>query len=56
MEKITLNPVVHVGEITSFKIIVTNTGDCKLGNVFVHEDSYKGLKFHSFFEIGRAHV
>lgn len=49
VEKITLNPVVHVGEITSFKIIVTNTGDCKLGNVFVHEDNYKGLKFHSFF-------
>ncbi|SEK40210.1 polymorphic outer membrane protein repeat-containing protein, partial [Methanobrevibacter gottschalkii] len=48
VEKITLDPVVSVGEITSFEIIVTNTGDCKLGDVFVHEDSYEGLRFHSF--------
>ncbi len=49
VEKITLDPVVNVGEITSFEIIVTNTGDTDLGDVFVHEDSYDGLEYNSFY-------
>ena len=48
VEKITLTSEVKVGELTSFKIIVTNTGDCKLGDIFVVEKSYEGLVYDSY--------
>lgn len=48
VEKITLTSKVKLGQLTSFKIIVTNTGDCKLGDVFVIEKSYDGLEYYKF--------
>ena len=47
-EKITLTPVVKVGTLTSFKIVVTNTGDCKLGDIFVYENNYDGLVYERY--------
>jgi len=52
VEKITLNECVYVGNQTSFSIIVTNTGDCKLGDVFVFESSYDGLVYDSYYGDG----
>ena len=49
VEKITLTDIVYVGNQTSFAIIVTNTGDCTLGNVFVLESSYHGLVFDRYY-------
>ena len=46
--KIALNKVVYVGEQTAFTIVVTNTGDCDLGDVSVVEKSYDGLVFDSY--------
>ena len=48
VQKVTLTPMVHVGEKTSFEIIVRNTGDVKLSNVYVEETSYAGLTYDSF--------
>ena len=48
VQKITLTPMVHVGDKTSFEIIVRNTGDVKLTNVYVEETSYAGLTYDSF--------
>ncbi|MBP3791667.1 MAG: hypothetical protein ILA26_06525 [Methanobrevibacter sp.] len=48
VKKISLTPIVKIGEITSFKIVVTNTGDCKLGDIFVKENDYDGLIFKSY--------
>ena len=48
VEKITLTPVVKVGTLTSFKIVVTNTGDCKLGDIFVYENNYDGLVYERY--------
>ena len=52
VEKITLNECVYVGNQTSFSIIVTNTGDCKLGDVFVFESSFDGLVYDSYYGDG----
>ena len=48
VEKIALNKTVYVGEQTVFTIVVRNTGDCDLGDVFVNEIIPEGLKFNSF--------
>ena len=48
VQKITLTPMVHVGDKTSFEIVVRNTGDVKLTNVYVEETSYAGLTYDSF--------
>ena len=47
VQKITLNDA-KLGEITSFKIIVTNIGDCALGDIFVIEQPCDGLDFDSY--------
>ena len=48
VEKITLTPMVHVGDNTSFEIVVRNSGDVILTNVYVEETSYEGLTYDSF--------
>lgn len=48
VRKITLNKTVNVGEKTYFTIVVTNTGDVGLTNVFVREESYEGLTYSGF--------
>ncbi|MBQ9025966.1 MAG: DUF11 domain-containing protein [Methanobrevibacter sp.] len=45
VEKITITPIVPVGEQVIFEIIVKNTGLVNLTNVFVEEFSYDGLIF-----------
>lgn len=46
--KITNTKVVYVGNLTSFTIVVRNTGDCNLSNVQVTESSFDGLEFSHF--------
>ena len=46
--KISLTPSVKVGEQTLFMIIVKNTGDVDLGNVFVEEQIPDGLTFADY--------
>ena len=48
VQKITLTPMVHVGDNTSFEIVVRNSGDVTLTNVYVEETSYAGLTYDSF--------
>ena len=48
VEKITLISNVYIGKIISFKIIVTNTGDYPLGDIFVKENYGGGLKLDSY--------
>ena len=48
VRKITLTPVVEKGSLTTFKIIVNNTGNMDLTDVFVLEKSYEGLIYDSF--------
>uniref|UniRef100_UPI00388F5F1E hypothetical protein n=1 Tax=Methanobrevibacter sp. TaxID=66852 RepID=UPI00388F5F1E len=45
VEKVTLTPLVNVGEQVTFEIVVTNTGKLGLTDVFVEEFSYDGLIF-----------
>ena len=52
VQKITLTPIVHVGNQTSFEIIVKNTGKVVLTNVFLEETSYDGLTYDSFVDNG----
>ena len=42
IQKIANQKVVYVGNVTSFTIVVTNTGDCDLGNVYVVDNKYDG--------------
>lgn len=48
--KITLNKTVYTGEQTQFMIVVTNTGNCDLGNVEVTDDVPEGLSYASFVD------
>ena len=50
VQKITLTPVVHVGNQTSFEIVVKNTGEVPLHNVVLEETSYKGLVYSSYID------
>ncbi|WP_149732843.1 DUF11 domain-containing protein, partial [Methanobrevibacter millerae] len=52
VEKITITPVVKIGDQVTFEIIVRNTGETKLTNVFVEETSYNGLIYDSFVDNG----
>ncbi|WP_223166092.1 DUF7507 domain-containing protein, partial [Methanobrevibacter millerae] len=52
VSKITLTPVVLVGQQTSFEIIVKNTGEVVLTKVFLEETSYDGLVYDSFVDNG----
>ena len=52
VQKITLTPVVHVGNQTSFEILVKNIGEIPLHNVVLEETSYDGLVYHSFVNNG----
>lgn len=46
--KIANDPVVFVGNLTSFTIVVTNTGDYNLTGVYVVESNYTGLNYVGF--------
>lgn len=48
IEKIALNPSVFVGNQTTFKIIVKNTGEVSLADVKISEVSYDGLIYDSY--------
>ena len=50
VEKITLTPIVAIGNQTSFEIVVRNTGEVVLHNVVVEETSYEGLTYDSYVE------
>ena len=51
VQKITLTPLVLVGNQAKFEIVVKNTGDVTLNNVFIEESSYDGLTFdHSEYQ------
>ena len=50
VQKITLTPVVHVGNQTLFEIVVKNTGEVPLHNVVIEETSYKGLVYSSYID------
>ncbi|SDA72906.1 anti-sigma factor domain-containing protein, partial [Methanobrevibacter millerae] len=52
VEKITITPVVKLGDQAVFEIIVRNTGETKLNNVFVEEFSHNGLIYDSFIDNG----
>ena len=48
IEKIALNPTVFVGNQTTFKIVVKNTGEVSLADVKITEVSYGGLIYDSY--------
>ena len=48
VQKITLTPIVHVGDLATFEIVVKNIGEIRLYNVFIEETSYAGLIYNSF--------
>lgn len=48
VKKVSDKKTVKVGDLVTFTITVTNTGDCKLGNVFVVDEIPDGLEFISF--------
>ena len=50
VQKIALNESVRPGEKTQFLIVVNNTGDIQLENVFVEEMSFDGLEYDSFLD------
>ena len=52
VKKITINPVVLVGDQVTFEILVKNIGEVTLSNVFVEESSYTGLTYDSFVKNG----
>ena len=54
VEKISNNKTVKVGEMTSFVIVVKNTGDCNLTGVYVIDKGAEGLKYdHTVDESGK---
>ncbi|MBR6025034.1 MAG: DUF11 domain-containing protein [Methanobrevibacter sp.] len=56
VEKITITPLVTLGEQTTFQIIVRNTGLTDLTGVFIEESSYDGLIFsHSLNQTHWTH-
>ena len=48
IEKISLNKTICIGNQTVFTIIVKNTGDCDLNDIFVVEKVPEGLVYNSF--------
>ena len=54
VEKISNNKTVKVGEMTSFVIVVKNTGDCNLTGVYVIDKGAEGLEYdHTVDESGK---
>lgn len=54
VEKISNNKTVKVGEMTSFVIVVKNTGDCNLTGVYVIDQGAEGLEYdHTVDESGK---
>ena len=45
VEKITIDPIVVVGDQVRFEIVVSNIGQKALSNVFIEESQYDGLTF-----------
>ena len=53
VQKITIDQVVYVGNTTSFRIVVTNTGDCNLSDVVVTDVDYsEGLVYADKYDNG----
>ena len=53
VQKITIDQVVYVGNTTSFRIVVTNTGDCNLSDVVVTDvDFSAGLVYADKYDNG----
>ncbi len=52
VQKITLTPLVLVGNQAKFEIVVRNTGEVPLHNVVLEETSYEGLIYDSFTDNG----
>lgn len=50
VKKITLTPIVAVGDIAEFEIIINNTGEVALKGVNVTEEDFEGLLFDSYTE------
>ena len=48
VEKISLNNTVYLGNQTGFTVVVRNTGDCSLDNVYVIENIPEGLVYAGF--------
>ena len=48
VEKISLNPVVSLGNHALFEIVVHNIGEVDLTDVYVIEESYEGLSYNSY--------
>jgi len=54
VEKISNNKTVKVGELTSFTIVVKNTGDCNLTGVYVIDKGADGLEYdHTVDKTGK---
>ena len=56
VQKITVNKTVRVGEKVIFTIVVTNTGDCDLGNITVVEEIPEGLAYYNITGAGWSKV
>ena len=50
VEKVTLTEEVELGQQVQFEIVVTNTGDIALNELFVEESQYDGLIYDSWIE------
>ena len=50
VEKIALDPVVHVNNLTTFEIVIKNVGKTPLTGVFIEETNYEGLTYYSFID------
>ena len=50
VKKVSLMPVTKVGEQTIFEIIVHNTGDTDIHNVYIIEEAFEGLIYSHTFE------
>ena len=49
--KISNNKTVEVGEIVSFTIVLTNTGNCNLSDVYIRDNEYsEGLEYLSYVD------
>ena len=50
VKKVSLMPITKLGDQTYFEIIIRNTGDTDIRNVYIIEDSFEGLVYSHAFE------
>ncbi len=50
VEKLTVNKIIHLGEIAYFEIIIRNTGEVTLTNLTVYETDFEGLIYAGWFD------